>query len=171
MEKPSSARIALKWGLIFAIVSMVSTTVFYMTDLWTNYWLIFIFGITTTVLMQYLSMSEYKKLNGDFMSYGEGLGLGTLTVATSSIIALIYDTIYKRFVDTTIMKRTLEMTEEQYEKIGMSEDQIAESVQRVDSWNNSGLSFLVGVIVAVLLGFIIALIVSAILKKDKPVFS
>jgi hypothetical protein len=171
MEKPSSARIALKFGLIFAIISIASTTIFYTTDLWTNYWLIFIFSIITTVLMQYLAMSEYKKFNGGFMTYGEGLGLGTLAVATSSVFSLIYDSVYKKFIDPGIMKKTLEMTEEQYEKIGMPEEQITEAVQRVENWSNSGLSFLVGIIVAVLIGFIVALIVSAVLKKDKPVFS
>lgn len=171
MEKPSSARIALKWGLIFAIISIVFTTVFYITDLWTNYWIMFLFGAAVTITMQYMAMSEYKKLNGGFMSYGEGLGLGTLTVATSSLVSILYDTIYKKFIDTNIAKRMLDMTEEQYQKMGMSEAQITESMEKAEQMNNSGLSFLFGILGAMLIGFIIALIVSAIVKKDKPVFS
>ena len=37
MEKVSSARIALKWGLINGILSILLTTILYNTQIWENF--------------------------------------------------------------------------------------------------------------------------------------
>jgi hypothetical protein len=63
------------------------------------------------------------------------------------------------------------MFTEQYESMGLSETQIEEAVQKMENSAGSGLTFLSGVLGAVFIGFIASLIMSAIMKKDKSVFS
>ncbi len=170
MEKPSTARIALKWGLIFSIVSVIATTAFNMTDLWTQSMLLFLFGTASSILMLYLAMAEFRKLNGGYMSIGEGLGIGMLTTATSAVVSMLYDTAYQRFIDPTLLERKMEIAEEQYKKVGMTDEQIAESIEQMERLNNSGVVMMIGIVVALIIGFVLSLIVAAVLKKDKPVF-
>lgn len=171
MEKVSSARIALKWGVIYGIVSIVLTTILYNTELWQNKTLSFLLSTLFFFGVLYLSMKEFRTLNGGFMSFKEGLGLGTLTITAGGIISLFFDFFYKKFIDTNILNLQNDMILEQYEKMGMSEEQIDAAMQRVESMNNSGLTFIGGMLFIVLFGFLCSLIMSAVMKKDKPVFS
>lgn len=171
MEKVSSARIALKWGLIYGVISIIFTTITYNTELWKNWIVGMLFGIILVVVMLYLANKEFILLNGGFMSFSQGLGLGTLVVTTGGVVGLLYDFIYKKFVDPNLVANQVEMAREQYENMGMTEDQIETSIEKAQQYASSGLSFIIGLFVIVIIGFIIALIMSAIMKKDKPVFS
>lgn len=171
MEKVSSARIALKWGLIYGIISILFTTVTYNTELWKNWVIGLLFGVVLVIGILYAANQEFISLNGGYMSFKEGLGLGTLTVTTGGILGLAYDMVYKKFIDTNLVHTQMEMAREQYENMGMSEEQIDAALVKAESYASSGLAFIFGLIFVVFIGFICALIMSAIMKKEKPVFS
>jgi hypothetical protein len=171
MEKVSSARIALKWGLIYGIIGIVYNTIAYNTGLWKS-WLI---GLLAMLILLfgtlYLAFNEYKILNAGFMTFKEGLGLGLLTITTGAILSVLFDNFYRQYIDPSLLKQQIEMFTEQYESMGLSETQIEEAVQKMENSAGSGLTFLSGVLGAVFIGFIASLIMSAIMKKDKSVFS
>ncbi|MCP9763899.1 DUF4199 domain-containing protein [Lacihabitans soyangensis] len=171
MEKVSSARIALKWGLIYGIIGIVYNTVAYNTGLWKN-WLI---GLLAMLILLfgtlYLAFNEYKTLNAGFMTFKEGLGLGMLTVTTGGLLSVLFDNFYRKYIDPSLLEQQIKMITEQYESMGLSEAQIDEAVQKIENSAGSGLGFLWGVLGAIFVGFIASLIMSAIMKKDKPVFS
>ena len=171
MEKVSSARIALKWGLIYGVVGIVYNTLAYNTGIWKN-WII---GLLAMLIMLfgvlYLAFNEFKTLNNGFMTFKDGLGLGMLTISTGALLSVLFDNFYRKYIDPSLIEQQIEMITEQYESMGLSEAQIEEAVQKVESSANSGLGFLWGILGAIFIGFIASLIMSAIMKKDKPVFS
>ncbi|HLO43452.1 MAG TPA: DUF4199 domain-containing protein [Leadbetterella sp.] len=171
MEKVSSARIALKWGLIYGVLGIVYNTISYNTGLWKSWavGLLALFILLFGVL--YMAFNEFKSLNGGFMTFKEGLGLGTLTITTGGLLSVIFDSFYKKIIDPSLIEQQMEMITEQYESMGLSEAQIDEAIQKVEASANSGLSIIWGVLGAVFFGFIASLIMAAIMKKDKPVFS
>lgn len=171
MEKVSSARIALKWGLINGILSILLTTILYNTQIWENFSVSFMLSISLTFCILFFALSEFKSLNNGFMTFSEGLGLGTLTLATGGILGVIYDFIYKKYIDSNIISLQLEKAQEQYEAMGMSEDQIEKSIEKAQQYSNSGVSFLLAFLFVIFFGFLCSLIMAAILKKDKPFFS
>jgi hypothetical protein len=171
MEKVSSARIALKWGLIYGVVGILYNTVAYNTELWKS-WAVGVLALLVMLFgVLYFAFNEYKSLNGGFMTFKEGLGLGTLTVTTGGLISVIFDNFYKKVIDPSLIEQQIEMITEQYESMGLSEAQIDEAIQKVEATTNSGLAIVWGVLGAVVFGFIASLIMAAIMKKDKPVFS
>ncbi len=171
MEKVSTARIALKWGLIYGILSVLLTTILYNTSLRVNFIISLMLSISLTFFILFFALSEFKSLNNGFMKYSEGLGLGTLTLATGGILGVFYDFLYKKYIDSNIISLQLEKAQEQYESMGMSEDQIEKSIEKAQQYNDSGLSFLLAFLIVIFFGFICSIIMSAILKKDKPFFS
>ena len=97
-EKTSTARVALKYGLLVAVVTMVYSTILYVAGLGSNRMLAslsYVFMIVAIVL----AMKEFREKNGGFISYGEGLGLGSLTSAVlgllSSAFTIFYDPVYR----------------------------------------------------------------------------
>jgi hypothetical protein len=167
MEKPSTARIALKWGIISAILIIVYSVILYMTGGFKTpslSWVTFLFLLLGIVM----GMREFKSMNNDFMNFSEGLGVGTLVSAVSGLVSSIFSYIYLNFIDTTIMQQMRDMQMEQMESQGLTSEQIDQAMEIGAKFTTPGIMFLFGIIGYVLFGFLISLIVSAILKKTKP---
>jgi Protein of unknown function (DUF4199) len=171
MEKVSTARIALKWGLICALIGILYSSIAFSTELWKTWY----FGMTFSVILYftalYFAMREFKENNGSLMTFSQGLSIGTLLSATSAILGVAFDMIFKKIINPNLEVEQIEMIREQYENFGMSDEQIEEAIARVQSSTSSmGLTFIGGVFVIIFLGFLASLIMSAIMKKEKSIF-
>ncbi len=167
MEKPSTARIALKWGLITSIIIIIYSVILFISGQFKNQALtlisyLFLLG---GIIM---AMREFKSMNNEFMTFGEGLGLGTLTSAVTGLIGSIFGVIYMNYVDTTIMQQISDMQREQFEAKGMSSEQIDQALEMAAKFSSPGMLFVFGLLGYLFIGFILSLITSAILKKNKP---
>ena len=166
-ERPSTAQLALKWGLISGVASILYTTVIYLTGQFTNSslnWLSIIFPITFIVL----AMRDYRTLNGGFMTYGEGVSLGTLTAVVAGLLSMIYNFVYTTFIDSTIQDQIKDQLRAQYEERGLSDEQIDQALAMTEKIQTPGITFFLGVLGAGLTGLIISLIVAAFMRRNKP---
>lgn len=170
MEKPSTARIAIKWGIINGLISIVLYLIMYNTSLWQNTWLSFTLGMAVSITLLYLAIKEFKQSNNGYLKIGEGMGVGILTTAVGAVISTLFQLVYVKFIDTTFYEKQLNMIEEQYIERGMSEEQIEMMLSQVEKFNNSGLTFVFGVLIALIIGAVLSLIIAAIMKKEAPVF-
>ncbi|RFS14084.1 DUF4199 domain-containing protein [Emticicia sp. C21] len=167
MEKPSTARIALKWGIISAVIIIIFSVASFMTGLFKNTissYIPFLFLLAGIIF----AIREYKTLNNNFLGFGEGLGIGTLTSAVTGLVASIFSFAYIMFIDTTIMQQIADMQREQLESRGMTAEQVEQAMEMASKFSSPGILFIVGILGYIFFGFIWSLIVSAIFKKDKP---
>lgn len=170
MEKVSTARIALKWGLIYGLASIAFITIMYTFNLFDKQWITTVASLAIAFGILYLAFSEYKVLNEGFMTFGEGVGLGMLLFATATVISSLYDFIYKKFIDTEVINKMLEITERQYEKMGMSQEVIDQALEQARPFMEGPIAILIAIAIGLFSGLICSLIMSAIMKKNKPVF-
>ena len=118
----------------------------------------------------YLAMNEFKKENQGFISYGQGLGVGTLMSAISGLISNFFSMAYMKFIDPTITDQIMKKAVEDMEKKGMPDEQIDQAMEMAKMFMNPGAMFVLGLLGTILVGFIMSLIIAAIVKKDKSVF-
>ncbi|TAE93326.1 MAG: DUF4199 domain-containing protein [Runella slithyformis] len=163
----TTTRTALKYGLIFGVVYMVYTTILYTTGQAANSALAWVSFLISAVGMV-LAMKEFRTENGGFMTYGQGLGIGTMVSAVSGFIWATYSTIYNQFIDTTLRQQILDKMRSDFEEKGMEDAQIDSMIEMTEKMSSPGMSFISVVISAIIMGFIISLVVSAIMKKEKP---
>ncbi|MFN8355693.1 MAG: DUF4199 domain-containing protein [Spirosomataceae bacterium] len=167
-NQPSTARVALKWGIIIGVASIVYSTILFLAGQFGNQslgyisYLILIAGLV-------LAMKDFRSQNEGFMRYGQGLGLGALTSAVSGVLGGIYTYIYMSFIDTTLTSQMLDKAREEWEKRGMSEEQMEQAAQMTQMFTSPGMIFVFAVFFSILFGLILSLIIAAIMKKDKPV--
>ncbi|SOE22828.1 Protein of unknown function [Spirosomataceae bacterium TFI 002] len=165
----TTTRVALKWGLINGIIAIVIATLIYVFDLWKYGWSGFI-GIVPLAILMYLAHNEFKAGNEGFMNYGQGLGIGVLIGAISGIISSIYGLVYTQFIDSNIMESIKDFQVEKMEEQGLSDQQIEGALDVMSKFQSPGFTFLAGIFMSILGAFVIALIISAITQKKKPVF-
>jgi hypothetical protein len=115
-----------------------------------------------------LAMRDYKSQSGGFMAYGQGLGIGTMMCGVSAVLSGAFNYLYMTVIDPTIPQVMFEKVQEEWEKNGLSAEQIEQAASMTKMWMSPGMLFVFGVLGAILLGLIISLIVSAIMKNNKP---
>lgn len=168
-EKTSTARVALKYGTLGGIVIMVYSTILNVSGLSQNKilsFLSFVFMIVAIVL----AMKEFREKNKGFMSYGEGLGLGSLTGTVMGLLGSAFTMFYIEFIDNTLLSQGMDKVREDMEKRGMDDAQIDQAMEVSQKIMSPGVVFVFGVFGYLIMGFIVSLIIAAILRRDKPVF-
>jgi Protein of unknown function (DUF4199) len=168
-NQTTTTRTALKWGVIIGIINILYSTAIMATGQIGNqslgYAVYLIIGVGI-----YLALNDFKKENSGFMTFGQGLGLGTMMSAILGLISSFYSFAYMKFIDSSIPDQILKNAEREMEKKGLPDDQIEQAMQYSKMFMSPGVMFVAGVFFTVLLGFVLSLIIAAIMKKDKPVF-
>lgn len=168
MNQPiSTARTALKWGVILGVALIIYSLFLYLTDNIGNSklgWVSFVVSIGGLVL----AMRDYRTLNGGYMSYSEGLTIGTLTSGVSGLLSSLFSVFYTTVIDTGVMERMVDKTRDQLEESGLPDEQIEQQIKFVEMFQSPGLTFAFGVIGAVIFGLLLSLVISAIMRRNKP---
>lgn len=166
-EQPSTARIALKWGAILGLALMLITLVMYLTDQTTNP----LFSVLTALAMitcLVLAMRDFRSLNGGYMSYGEGLGVGSLLSAVAGLLSAAFITFYNVVIDPTVQQRAFEKARETMEAQGnLSDEQIDQAMEISQKFQSPGFTFIAGVLGTIIMGFLLSLIVAAFIRRNK----
>lgn len=168
-EQSSVARVALKYGLITGVASIVFNTILIIAEQNQNQALTSL-GLIILIVGMVYAMREFKSGNDGFMSYGQGLGIGTLLSAISGLLGSAFITFYSQFIDTTYAQKILDKSRGDMESRGMDDAQIDAAMGFTEKMMSPGIMFAVTIFGAILFGFIIALIVSAIMRRNRPVF-
>ena len=168
-EKTSTARVALKYGVVASVVIMVYSTIINVAGLSQNKALSslsFVFMIVAIVL----AMKDFRQQNKGFMSYGEGLGLGSLLSAIMGLLSSAFTMFYIQFIDNTLLSSGMDQVREDMERRGMDDSQIDQAMELSQKFMSPGVVFVMGVLGYLIVGFIVSLIVAAIIRREKPVF-
>lgn len=161
----STTSTGIRYGLIGGLVIIIFSLITSMAmDIETSQkinWLMYIFLAAIIFLAH-----KYFKDNGDgFMSFGQGLGIGTITSAIAGVLTAIYSYIYMTFVDPTLMDQIMDLQRQGMEDQGMSEAQIDQALEMTSGFMTPGMMVGMTILGMIIFGFILSLIVSAITKK------
>jgi hypothetical protein len=111
------------------------------------------------------------KINNGFISYGHAVGAGTLVALFASIILAFYVFILMKYVDGSILAKTMELAQQKWSEGGMSEDQIESLTKMMETFMTPGLAAFGTIFSLTFFGTIISLIVSAFMKKEPDFFA
>lgn len=168
-NQTTTTRTALKWGVILGIIFILYSTGIMLSGRLGNKPLSYLSFIILAGGI-YFAIREFKSENLGFISFGQGLGLGTLTSVVASMISGFYSTAYTKFIDPSIPDQMLKVQIQDMEQRGYSDDQIEQALEMTQLFRNPGFSFIFVLFISILAGFVLSLIIAAIMKKDKPVF-
>jgi Protein of unknown function (DUF4199) len=161
---PSVMAVALKFGLIMGLVSIVISVITVVTggnpleSDWKG-WVSILLSIGILVLAH----KNFKDSGDGYMSYGQGLGIGFIAFMVSIVIGFIFMMIYMNFVDTGLMEDLMRKTQEKMESQGQNE----EAIEMAISWTKK-LFWVFYFIGGALIALVVSLIVAAITQKKNP---
>ncbi len=171
----SSSLIALKYGFISGLLSFLFSTLVNVMGWAENFqesigWISGIWSLLLAVTITFLCLREFREQNEGFISYGQGLGLSTLLGAIGGLVAGGFNYIYIEFIDNSVIQRQMDIAREKMEDQGMTASQIQSAEEVTRLFMNPGMQFVIIVITGVIFNFLLGLIVSAVVKNEKPIF-
>lgn len=166
-QPPSIAKIATKYGLIEGVLGFILFLIVALTGTRQN-WLVTGINIAILVVLMVLAHREFKKTHEGMMTYGQGVGLGTLLAVIASVLSGILLYIYVGFINTGYPAAALKIQQAALEERGLSGAQLDQALSMT-----SVMLTPVGIVVSslisgVIVGFIVALIVSMFTRASDP---
>lgn len=165
----------IQYGLLSGLVSILFLIVLYMggAKFFTSpiAWC----GILIPIIFAVLACRKQKKENGGFLEFKEALKISFGVPVLSSFLYSIASYFLLNFIDTafreSLLQATIEMTQKMMQRFGAPQDAIDKAVQQMITTNPWSLGkTLLSFAWFCIVWFIIALIISAIVKKKKPEF-
>ncbi len=109
MDQPSISNIGFRYGIYTALVLVVYALSLQLADYGNNTW----FGMLSFVILAVaiiIAHRGYKDAGDGYLSYGQGLGLGTFMSALSGVFTETSVYIYLKIIDIEAMELLREET-------------------------------------------------------------
>jgi hypothetical protein len=177
METTSTSKslILIKWGIIGGLVSFLFSVITQYSGLAEDFsetlgWVSTLVTIVVNVTILFLAINEVRVQQAGFLSYGEGLGSSTLLGGLWGIVAGGFNYIYINFIDDAVIQKQLELARQRFEDQGLTASQIEEAEKLTKMMTSPGVQFIIVVFATTFIMFVLGLIVSGIMKREKPMF-
>ena len=131
--------------------------------------LVGIIGLAVYIIAQVMGVRHHRDNElGGYISFGRAFVVCLVIAIIMAVIASIFNYIYLNFIDPEAMDRAIEAIREQYEEMGMSEEDIENALSMVDMTKSPLMQLGGGIIGGAIMGGITGLITGAIMKKEPP---
>jgi F0F1-type ATP synthase assembly protein I len=124
-------------------------------------------GLSVTMLVLAIKYHRDKELGG-YITFGRGFKTGMLTAFFYAIVATVWTIIFINFIATDMIDLMQASMYEQWEKQGLSEEQIEQAAGFALFFASK--KFMIGAafVGSLIMGAILSSIISAIIKKEQP---
>ncbi|WP_066506165.1 DUF4199 domain-containing protein [Rufibacter sp. DG15C] len=169
-EAPATTTsVGLRYGLITGFISVIYSLILFVTEMNNNSALSYL-SILILAGGIFFAYKHFKGMNGGFMSYGQGLGIGTVLSAVAGLLGGIFTFIYVKFVDTAFLQKVQDLQIAKMEEQGLSEAQIEKATEMAATFSGPGMMLVMGILGTLVIGFLVSLVMAAIMKRSQPEF-
>lgn len=168
-DTPSTAGFATRFGVLFGLAGLLFSI--FLIEFNLDNSVLSLIGYVIFIGGMVYAMLQYKQNTQSFMSYSQGVGLGAMYSAVSGSVNGLLFSLYVRFINVKFIDKMLNEIKIKLEEQDQIDDtQIESTLAIYSNLMQPGLFFLTSFIGTLIGGVIIALIVSAFMYKDRPVF-
>lgn len=164
--RPSKVKSALNYGAVLGLILTVISLLTYILEMYASSWVGWI-GNIILVLGVVWGIKRYRDEElGGFISYGQGVGYGTLIGLFAGIIISFVTYLYLGFVDDGMIQFILSEQERTLYEKGMSTEQTEMMMKTTKMMTSPGAIAIFGIFGQVFFAFITSLVAMAFLKKE-----
>ena len=166
----SVTAVGLRYGLLIGLVSIVLSFISF-TMQWQDSWAMRIASLVVVVNGIVLAQRDFKRRNGGFMSYGQGLGIGVVAGCIIGVLSAVFVYVYATLISPELPAQMIEKARAQMEAKGSySDEQVDQGMAMAAKFMT--VPFLAGTSLfgSIIYALLISLIASAFTKNAQPEF-
>jgi ABC-type multidrug transport system fused ATPase/permease subunit len=169
-QKSSLKQIAVNYGVLLALVSILTLVIMYVANMQKS-WTLSIIGFAITIYLLFAAIKSYKQGNGGFLKLSDGLKVGLATALVAGLISAFYSYIHYSIINPEYIDLILNEAREQMESSsqGMTEEQKQQALSFTESFTTPFMLSTFSLIGSLFFGFIISLISALILRREEPI--
>lgn len=165
----STTSVGLRYGLLTGLVSIIISFGLFVSHQETSPLRFATFAVLIVGMV--LGMIFFKQNNQGFMSFGQGVGVGTVLSAVVGLLSGIFSYVYMNIIDPSVVIRMTEKIRADMEaRGGMSDEQIDQAMAISGKMMNGPIMLVTALLGTILVGVILAMIISAFIKHAQPEF-
>lgn len=166
-NKPPIKPIAYKYGLFSALLSIAGIMTLYVLGI-EQHWSLSVVSTILTIVIFYYGINEYKQQQGNKLSFKDGLKTGTSIALIGGIITAIYSYIHYSFLQPEFLegKREEAIDGMMAQNPEISGEALETAMSLIDITTSTFFVATMTILASLFFGFILSLILSAIMKKD-----
>lgn len=170
-----NSTIGLTYGLITGLIICLIALIQYLGGLKTYMSPLGYLVYVVLIVMAVLAGQKQKKVNGGYLEFGEALKVTFSVFASALLLQTLFTYVLFNFIDPSfkeaLAQEIMNKTEEFMRRFGASDSTIDEALEKEQGKDPFALSrMILGYGITCIVCFIICLIISAIIKKNKPAF-
>lgn len=169
-QSPSVKKIALNYGVLLALFSIVLQVISYALDSHIDrpWWLSFI-QLLISIAIIVLGLRAFKQENAGYLSFGQAIKTGVAISVIAGIISVIFNYIFITFIDPDFIQKTMDFTREQMEQNpSLTEEQINMSMEMSAKFMTPWIMSAFAIIGTLFFGFVISVIAGLAMRKNPP---
>ncbi|MDX2306528.1 MAG: DUF4199 domain-containing protein [Microscillaceae bacterium] len=171
-EYVPTTRSAIKYGLYVGIASVILYFLLILTGLYRHP--VSVMSNVILIVGIIFGMREHKSLNEGYMTYVQGLGLGTMIAVITGFIVGLFMLIYMS-ADSALLAQELQLNLDNNEKMGEIMGYSDEEIDAMEASTRAivkpNVYFLIYLFSYLIVGFLFTLLVAAFQRKNKDIFS
>tara|TARA_R110002049_G_scaffold140994_2_gene302557 strand:+ start:93 stop:617 length:525 start_codon:yes stop_codon:yes gene_type:complete len=169
--KPKTGKYALTYGLILGAISVAFLLMLYSLDMhYQGGPMVMGVSLLITIAVIVIGMLQFKKDNGGFMSFGEGLKIGVGIGLIAGIIGIIFNQILAGVIDPEMMNKAMEYQRGLLmETTKMTPEQIDTQMEGAKKFTTPSMQIVFGLVYSVVSSLLLSLIPALILKKKETI--
>jgi hypothetical protein len=165
-NQTSIGKAALHHGAILGVALIILSLIFHFAGLGFEGWTMFLSWAVMIAYLSYATKNFRDENRGGLLSYGQGLGLGTLMSFIAGLISCLYTIVYMKFINTDFVNQYMEKSYEGMLERGMEEEQISQILSMQEPYIATS-TIVMSFVLTLLMGFIFSLIISAVFKRTE----
>ena len=167
-ERITVKEVSVKYGLYLGIILTIYTLALQISGLATNEALGYL-GYVVLIVLMVIAHKTFKNEGDGFMSYSQGLSIGTLMALVGALISTPISYLYVKFFDSSFLQAIKDKAIADMEQKGtLSDAEIESAMEIASTFMTAEFIFPIAFIAFIFIGFIISLIVSAFTKNSNP---
>jgi len=158
----------LIWGVIVGLIGVIFSVMLYVMDEFLNRAL---GAIGLAILLGGLCYATYyfrDSVRGGILPFGTAFSFGIVVAVTSALIGTVYYYLQITVIDPGLQEKMLDMVMENLVDKGIPEDQLEQAMKLASKFAGPVFTTISGFFMSSIMGIVLALISSAIFKRDEP---
>ncbi|NRD19750.1 DUF4199 domain-containing protein [Winogradskyella eckloniae] len=167
-NKPPIKPIAYNFGIYLGLLTIASLVILYVLNI-ESHWIASVLSTIATIVIFFYGINTYKKQNANVLSIKDGLKTGMAMALIGGLISAIYAAIHYAYVMPEFL---LGKKEEAYNQMmqqnpNMNGEQLEMATKMLNISTSEFFIATMMLLGSLFFGFIVSLIISAILKNDR----
>jgi hypothetical protein len=166
-QAPSIVNIATKYGLIQGVLAFIVFLVPTLTHIKQN-WETAVVGPALLAVLMILAHQEFKRTHKGMMTYPTGLGSGTLLAIIAAVVTSILVYVYVKYINHGYIAAAIATQRAALQQRGLTGEQAQQAMAITSAILTPAGIVVYSLIVGVIVGFLIALVVSIFTQRGDP---